>query len=133
MASFAKERDDAIPEVLVKAWDHALASWDDLARHDELIRLVTANDAYAWAAARYRTRADEIGTRQLERVRKAAEATMMSAAAARKQSQPSPYRATKMLMAALILIAVGGLVYAMWVRDRGPTPTPPSTTPAGEK
>lgn len=129
MESFAKDLDAGVPEVLVRAWEHALAKWDDPARHDEVIRLVTANDAYAWAAARYRTRPadDEIGTRQLERVRKAAEATMMSTATARPEKQATTYRATRLLMIALILIVVGGLVYAMWARDRGPQPSNPNT------
>jgi hypothetical protein len=127
MESFAKERDEAVPDVLVRAWEHALAKWDDPARHDEVIRLVTANDAYAWAASRYRTRADEIGTRQLERVRKAAEVTMMSSAAERPEKQATTYRATRLMMVALILIVVGGLIYAMWAKDRGPQPVDPNT------
>jgi hypothetical protein len=128
MESFAKESDEAVPDVLHKAWAHALEAWEDTARHDELIRLVSQNDAYAWAAGRYRTRPDAVGTRQLERVRKAAEATLLSMAATRKASAPSPYRNTTMLMIALVLLAVGGLIYAM-VRNRAPTATPSSITP----
>jgi hypothetical protein len=132
MEAFANETDEGVPEVLTKAWEHALEKWDDPARHDELIRLINQNDAYAWAARRYRTRPDEIGTRALERIRKSAEASLMATAMPRKTKEKSAYRATTMMMIALVLLAAGGLVYAMVIRDRGATPTPPSVTPSSK-
>jgi hypothetical protein len=90
--------------------------------------LVGLHDAYAWAAARYRTRPDAVGTRQLERVRKAAEMTMMQSAGVRTEKTKSPYRAT-MLLLIVLLVAVGGLIYSMVARQQGETPTPPSVTP----
>jgi len=132
MAGYAVQRDISIPEVLTTAWKEVQDQWEDLGRHDELLRLVTKNEAYAWAAARYKTRDDEIGKKQLARVRKAAEVTMLASAAERKASGgPKPYRATTALLVVLVVVAIAGLIYAMVVRDRGATPSPtPATTPA---
>jgi hypothetical protein len=126
MESFAAARDAAIPDVLGAAWDKAVESWSDIAHHDEVLRLVAQHDAFAWAAARYRTKAgDPIADKQIERVRKAAEVTLMSTAASRKTADKNPYRATTALLLLLVLLAVGGLLYSML---RGGTqPTPHST------
>ncbi|MDQ3337933.1 MAG: hypothetical protein M4D80_22450 [Myxococcota bacterium] len=117
MAAFEKAR-AAVPDALGLAWDRAVENWDDKAHHDEVLRLVTQHDTYAWAAARYRDRLrakpdDAVATAQLERVRRAAEATMMANAASRKVKTPEPYRATMAILALLIIMIVAGLVYAM--------------------
>jgi hypothetical protein len=128
MESFAAARDAAIPDVLGATWDKAVESWSDMAHHDEILRLVAQNDAFAWAAARYRTRAgDPIADKQIERVRRAAEVTLMSSAASRKDSGKNPYRATTALLVLLVVLTVGGLVYAMVARGGGTQPTPHST------
>ncbi len=130
MGNFAAIRDASVPEVLHKAWERVDAQWDDTTAHDELIRLVTQNSAYAWAAAKYRDRTDDIGKAQLDRVRKAAEVTMMHAATVRPAKKgPSPYRSVALLLAVLVALAIAGLVYTMAVRNRHPTATPPSTPP----
>ena len=129
MATFSKERDEAVPDVLTKAWERALEAWEDIERHDEVIRLVSQNDAFAWAAARYRTRSDEIGVRQLDRVRKAAELTMKTSATTRVASTPAPYRAAKLMLILLVVVVGAALVYAM-VKSSGPTATPPIITPS---
>ncbi len=129
MEGFAIERDAMVPEVLVAAWDRAVASWEDQKLHDEVMRLVAQNDAYAWAAARYRGKTDPLGMRQLDRIRKAAELNMMSQATMRKaEAGPSPYRATTALLILLVVVLVAGLIYAMVIRSRTPAPE----TPAGE-
>ncbi len=122
MAAFAHAR-DAVPDALGDAWKRALEQWEDSARHDEMLRLVTQHDAYAWAAARYRERlrehaGDAIATERLERVRRAAEATLMSSASARATKTPEPYRNTMAILALLMLLVVAGLVYAMWRHGR---------------
>lgn len=128
MESFAAARDAAIPDVLGTAWDKAVESWSDPARHDEILRLVAQHDAFAWAAARYRTRAgDPIADKQIDRVRKAAEVTLMSSATSRKSAGKNPYRSTTALLVLLVVLVVGGLVYAMVARDGGTQPTPHST------
>ena len=52
MPAFAKTRDD-VAEPLTNAWQRALDAWDDRASHDEVLRLVSQHDAYAWAAAHF--------------------------------------------------------------------------------
>jgi len=131
MAKFASQLDQSTPQALLDAWAELQDHWEDLAHHDEMLRLVTQNDAYAWAAARYRTREDDIGRAQLARVRKAAEAQMMTGAVARKASTPTPYRATTGLLVLLIVVTVGGLIYAAVVRGRKATPTPTPNGSAG--
>lgn len=125
--SFAGTRDAEVPDALIAAWDNAVAKWDDQARHDEVIRLVTQHDAYAWAAARYRTKPDAIGERHLERVRKSAEATMLSAAVARQAAGKKPYRGTTMMLVLLAVALFAGLAMAMVARNKAAT-NPASAT-----
>lgn len=131
MDAFAKERDAAVPDALSAAWDRAVEAWAEPARHDEVMRLVAQHDAYAWAAARYRTRAgDAIGDRQLEKVRRAAEVTMLSSASSRPDGAQKPYRALTTVMVLLIVAAIGGLMYATVVRDQVTHRQAPAATPA---
>jgi hypothetical protein len=126
MASFAAAREAAVPEPLVRAWELAVEQWSNPARHEEVLRLITQNDAYAWGAAKYRSRAgDPIADRFLERVRKSAEATMMTSATARNVVEKNPYRNTVALLVIVILAIAGALLYAK-VKSSAPQPTPPS-------
>jgi len=128
MAAFEKAR-DAVPDALAQAWERAVGSWDETARHDEVLRLAAQHDAYAWAAARYRERLkaradDEVAGEQLDRVRRAAEATLLAnAAAARQKNTPEPYRSTMVLLAILIIAIIAGLVYVT-ARGSGDPPPP---------
>jgi hypothetical protein len=122
MGAFAKTRDD-VAEPLTNAWQHAVEGWDERARHDEVLRLVTQHDAYAWAAARYRDRlkelpGDAVGTEQLARIKRAAEATLVAHAAVRDTKTPGPYRNTMLILVVFVLLIVAGLLYAM-VRGGG--------------
>jgi len=54
--------------------------------------------------------------RQLERVRKAATATMLVTAGARPEAQGTPYRNTMLILIVLMILIGVGLVYAV-VRD----------------
>ncbi len=126
MDSFAASREVAVPEPLVRAWELAVDHWSDHARHEEVLRLITQNDAYAWGAAKYRSRAgDPIADKFLERVRKSAEVTMLTSATARNVVQKNPYRNTIMLLVIVILGIAGAALYAS-IKSSGPTPTPPS-------
>lgn len=137
MAAFARARDD-VPAALVRAWDDAVAGWDDVRRHDELLRLATQHDAFAWAAARYRERVrarpdDAVGTERLDRVKRAAEATLLANAAARQRRAPEPYRNTMMLLGLMIIAIVAGLAYAIARGSGKPelpdrVPVPPGAT-----
>jgi ribosomal protein L40E len=132
MQSFASSREADVPEVLVAAWHAAVEHWDDDARHEEVLRLVTANDAYSWAASKYRGKAgDPIADRYLDRVRKSAEATMMTSATARNAEIKNPYKNTIAMLVILAVAILGGLLYA-FVKSSKAEPTPP-TIPAEVK
>ncbi len=136
MTAFEAAR-DSVADPPVAAWKHALERWDEMPRHDELLRLVTQHDVYAWAAARYRERiradaADTIAQAQLDRLRRAAEATLVTSAAARQVKTKEPYRNTMAVLALLVIAIIAGLVYAMARSSGGSTsahqPHPPGST-----
>ena len=121
MAAYAEARDAAVPEPLHHAWARATERWDDPAAHDELLRLVVTNNCYAWAAGRYRTREpDATARRQLERLRRAAEVTLLASAASRPDAASRPYRAVASVLAVLVVVIAAGLLYATVIRDRAP-------------
>lgn len=122
-AAYVDARDAAIPEPLRDAWERAIRAWSDPALHDEVLRLVAVHSCYAWAAARYRTRrGDPVAARQLDRLRRAAEATLLASATARPDPAARPYRAAVGVLAVLIVAIGVGLIYAMAAR----TPTGPN-------
>jgi hypothetical protein len=134
MADYTAARDAAVPEPVRAAWARAAEAWSDPARHDELLQQVAAHRCYAWAAGRYRTRArDPIAERQLDRLRRAVEATLLAGASVRPDPVATPYRATLGVLALLIAAIVVGLVYATLLRGPsdatiappGPSPPPP--------
>jgi ribosomal protein L40E len=132
IAAYTAARDAAVPDAMRDAWTRATERWNDAAVHDELLRLVVANNGYAWAAGRYRARErDAVAERQLERLRRAAEVTLMASATARRDEEARPYRAVTSVLAVLIAVIIAGLLYAM-IRDRGAPATagpPPSAPP----
>lgn len=120
MAAFEAARDADVPAAVREAWHAAAGHWDDPAHHDELFRVVASHGAYAWAASHYRARKDDIAVRQLERLRRAAEATLLASATARPDAAASPYKATRAVLIVLILFVLIGLAYAMIMRARTP-------------
>ena len=128
MAGYADAREASVPDAVRDAWQRATEGWSDPARHDELLRVVALHDSYAWAAGRYRTRRDDLAVRQLERLRRAAEATLLATATARPDAASAPYRATRGVLMVLIVAVLVGLVYAMVIRSRG-APAPPRAAP----
>lgn len=128
MAGYADAREASVPDVVRDAWQHVTEAWTEPARHDELLRVVALHDSYAWAAGRYRTRRDDLAVRQLERLRRAAEATLLATASARPDASTAPYRATRGVLMVLIVAVVVGLVYAMVIRSRG-APAPAQAVP----
>lgn len=123
MVAYETARDAAVPDVVRDAWTKATEGWNEPARHDELMRLVATNNCYAWAAGKYRTRRDAVSTRQLDRMRRAAEATMLAGATVRAGKEPKPYRATTTVLAMLIVAIAAGLLYAIVIHDN-PPPSP---------
>ncbi len=126
MASFARAQEDAVPEVVHAAWTRVVAHWDSDAEHDELLRLTTLHGCYAWVAGRYRQERarrdnDAMATRQLERIRKAAEVAMLSTAAPKPEAK-TPFKSSILLLALAGLLVIVGIFYATYVKMRGPGP-----------
>lgn len=127
MADYREASEVAVPEAVRAAWAGVADGWSDPARHDELLRQVATHRCYAWAAARYRTRlGDPIAARQLDRLRRAAEATLLAGATVRRDAAATPYRATVGVLALLIATVVVGLVYATLIGG----PSDPTIAPA---
>ena len=85
--------------------------------------------AFAWAAARYKERAgDAIADRQIEKLRKAAVATLF-ATASKKPTEEPPYKRTIVVFFILLLMLVVGLVGVKLMHDARTEP-PPATKPA---
>jgi len=130
MQAYSDASDAAVSDAVRAAWDHAVEAWSESARHDELLRVVAAHNGYAWAAGRYRTRTgDPIAARQLDRLRRAAEATLLASATVRPDAAARPYRAAIGVLAILIVVIAVGVVYAM-IREPGATTAAPTRVPA---
>jgi hypothetical protein len=121
---------EALPEAVLAAWTRVTEDWNDAGRHDELLQRVAASHAYAWAAGRYRTHGgDPMARRQLDRLRRAAEATLLSRATARPVAAERPYRGTRRILALLVTTIAAGTLYAMVLRDH-PLPSRERPIPA---
>ncbi|HSK00649.1 MAG TPA: hypothetical protein VK932_05385 [Kofleriaceae bacterium] len=138
MEAYARTREAAVPDAVAAAWDRVLEAWDDAGRHDALLRLVAQHDAYAWAAARYREArraapaspapfrsypdhaVDAVADRQLERMRRAAEATLLASASTREDRARAPYRAATAVLAMFIFAIIAGMLFASVLRHGQP-------------
>ncbi len=130
MAAFRDARDAAVAEPVRAAWIRAEDEWRDDARHDDLFRIAATHHAYAWTASRYRTRGkDAVAVRQLDRLRRAAEATLLAGATARPDKSAAPYRATAGVLIALVVVVAAGLLYAVVIKDRRVRPRPDRMAP----
>ena len=108
------------------AWERVNEDFSDLARHDELFKLVVRDNCLAWAAARYRERGDDpIAKQQLERLRKAAVASMMVSAAVRDAKPKTPYRSSLIVLICLIVAMFIALFVTKSLHDNRPTTTKP--------
>ena len=116
MEDYARDRDARVAAPVQAAWERVAAAWDDPALHDELFRLTTLHTCHAWTAARYRTEWLARGGTgldpHLERMRKAAEATLLTTATARPEAA-TPYRSARLTLIALVVLLVIGAVAAV--------------------
>ncbi|MBL0216462.1 MAG: hypothetical protein IPQ07_21585 [Myxococcales bacterium] len=133
MPTFTSERDTSVPEAIRAAWDQVVERWTDEARHDALFRLVAERGEYGWVAARYREQArerdnDAIATKQMERIRRAIEATLLVSATARDKPATTPYKNLLALLVVLIIVLVVGMVY-VFVKARSAPDAPPEAVP----
>lgn len=105
------------------AWEAVERAWDDEAAHERAAALAIAGGELAWLASRYRAvlRArpgDAAAERQLARLSRRAEATMVATASARAQVRP-PGRVPWAALIAIALVIGMGTLYAMHViRER---------------
>jgi len=130
MASFAEERDAAVPGDVRAEWDALVGAWQDPAHHDAFLLSVSRHGCYAWAAGRYRDSTvsrprDPVAPRQLDRLRRAGEATLFASAAARPEKHPTPYIAVIAILAFLLVAIIGGVLYAA-AKSKDASASPPS-------
>ena len=95
MAGFTAERDAAVPDDVRAEWDTLVGAWNDPARHDAFLLSVSRSNRFAWAAGATATRRclrphDPVAPRQLDRLRRAGEATLFASASARPGKHPRP-------------------------------------------
>jgi len=106
------------PDAVRTAWQDVTEHWDDAARHKAFIGLVSQYNCFAWAAARYKERAgDATADAQLERLSRAATATMMATASSRPKNEKAPYVSMLIVVVALLALAVLGLLAVKILRD----------------
>ena len=117
-----------VPDAVSAAWQSVNDKWDDTGRHDAFIALVAQHSAFAWAAARYKERAgDPIATKQLERLGRAATATMMATASSKPAKQRQPYRGLVVVLICMLLAMVVAFFATRSIRDNGTAqPTKPA-------
>jgi hypothetical protein len=122
----------AAPDVVTAAWERTVEQWDDPSRHEALLAVVVEQSAFAWAAARYKERGDDpVAKARLERIRKAATATMMATATVRETEESSPYKKTLLWLLIMVVMLALGLVFARIVVGNAPAKQkPPLRTPA---
>jgi len=100
------------PDAVVQAWDALADHWDDQPRHDALLGLVAQHGCFAWAASQYKTRGDDpIALRQLERVRKAAIATMFTTASKKPEQERLPFKSSFIVLLIVAILTGVGLIY----------------------
>jgi hypothetical protein len=118
--AYASEADDAAGPELDELWAACADDWHDDAAHDRFIEAASVAGMYAYAARRYRGHArdnpgDSRAEAALARLRRMAEATLLSAAAARQpEAGKEPYRGVVLLMITLVLLAGIGGVYMLF-------------------
>lgn len=113
MADFARARELAVPAEVTAAWDGVDAAWGDPEVHERFIRAVAATLSFPYAAQRYREALrlrpdDATATSQLARIARMAEVSLWATASQRPQKTRAPYRATLLLLAALLILILVG-------------------------
>ena len=117
--------DSGIPESVRAAWQAVTEGWDDAKRHDVLVGMAAQHHCFPWAAARYKERAgDAIADRQIERLQRAAAATLMATATQRPEHTPKRFQMTLAVIAVLGILLAVGFFYAMHLREHSSVPPP---------
>jgi hypothetical protein len=117
--------DCEIPEAVRAAWQHVTEAWDDAKRHDAFVGLAAQHECFPWAAARYKERAgDPVADRQIDRVQRAAAATLMATATRKPENAPKRYQVMLAVLAVIGIVLAVGLFYAMHLREHSSVPPP---------
>jgi hypothetical protein len=116
-----------IDDSVRSAWERVSENFSEPARHEELFKLVVQHNALAWAAARYRERGDDpIAKEQLERLRKAAVASMMVSGGPREPKAKTPYRSSLIVLISLVVAMLIALFVTKSLHDNRPHVTKPA-------
>jgi hypothetical protein len=103
-----------VPAELLEAWRDVRRAWDDVPRHDRVLRLAGQHAAYAWLATRYREAArrdDAIARERLALVQRTAELTFVVATMHGDDDTVRPYQATRRLLFMLLgVLALGAVL-----------------------
>jgi len=119
-----------VHEAVSAAWDKVVEQWEDAPRHEAFLALVVQHSSFAWAAARYKERGDDpVAKDRIERIRKAATATMFAAATRRDTEERSPYTKTLLWLMAMLVMLVVGLLFARIVVNHAPAKRPTEMQP----
>ena len=106
-------------------WSAVEADWDDPARHDAFLAFCQRTAQFPFAAARYRAAqaargaaAEPHAARALERLSKLA-FTALELSAKREPREPAraPYRNTMAVLGLVLILIVGGLVWAIFYQQ----------------
>lgn len=97
------------------AWVECVSEWHNPRNHDELLRLVMAHDAYAWAARHYReymekNPCDAVAQKNLKRIQTGMWVKYAGAAQHEKKA-PMPYRKTISILTMLCIALGFGTLY----------------------
>lgn len=128
-SSFSAREGAGANPTLRRAWEACLEDWDDADAHEAFLERAVELSGYAYAARRYRGRlrerpGDATAARQLERVRRMAEAAALSVSAAgrRRERGPEYYRGAILVLVVLAFLAAAGVVYAIFAQGGQPLP-----------
>jgi hypothetical protein len=111
---------------LEAAWQDVTQHWDEAPRHDALLGVVAHYSAYAWLAQQYRQRGDDpIAQRQLERIRKAAIATMFATQTHKRQAEKMPFKGSLLVLLLVGILTGVGLIYLHFRQSPVTQTTPP--------
>ena len=127
MAAFVSARAASVPEGVTAAWQALQKQWDEPKRHDAMFELAARQGALAWLGGKYRERAktdDPMAVKQLEKVRKAAEATLF-ASATTGGDQRKRNTLVALGVAAIVLALIAAVVYL--TASKGPSTVAPPT------
>jgi hypothetical protein len=115
-----------VNEPLEAAWEAVSQRWDEVPQHDALLGVAAHYGAYAWVARKYREHGDDaIAKRQLERIRKAAIATMFATQTRKREVEKLPFKGSFLVLLLVGILTGVGLVYLQFRQSHVEHTNPP--------